>query len=72
MLLLDSVHVRTGGFSASFIRGLTEGTKTTGNNYNLLKTMCDFVCEKPFLSRTDCQRIKSGSRLERAKGIEPS
>lgn len=28
---LNSVHVHTGGFSASFIR-LAEGTNTTGNN----------------------------------------
>jgi hypothetical protein len=34
--------------------------------------MCDFMCEKPLLNRMNCKQAKSGSRLERAKGIEPS
>jgi hypothetical protein len=34
--------------------------------------MCDFMCEKPSLNLMNCQQIKSGSHLERAKGIEPS
>ena len=34
--------------------------------------MCDFMCEKPNLKSAYCQSIRSRSRLERVKGIEPS
>jgi hypothetical protein len=34
--------------------------------------MCDFVCENLLSSRTICLKLRSGSQLERVKGIEPS
>ena len=72
MILLNSVVFVPEAILAGFMRRLKEGTKTTGNNYNLLKTMCDFVCENLLCSRTIWLLIKSGSELERVKGIEPS
>jgi len=34
--------------------------------------MCDFVCERRSSNWTNCLLIRSGSGLERVKGIEPS